>query len=130
MAESEHGTKRQQTLFSADAKAKKQRCQQKHRRSKTLIRKAYELSTKVEADVFLGIRDRATGKIKTFCADKTDIWSSHMSHLVRPSLYWLLHVLQAEYIGLLLPHPRPKNARGLFIPKAIQHRYLDKKEHA
>uniref|UniRef100_A0A093V6R5 Uncharacterized protein n=1 Tax=Talaromyces marneffei PM1 TaxID=1077442 RepID=A0A093V6R5_TALMA len=33
------------------------------------------------AEVFLGIRFRDTGRIKTFCADTTGIWSSHLSHL-------------------------------------------------
>jgi SRF-type transcription factor (DNA-binding and dimerisation domain) len=77
---------RQKTASSADARTKKQTRQAKNRRSHTLIRKAYELSTMAEVDVFLGIRDRATGRVKTFCADNTGIWSEQMSHLVCPSV--------------------------------------------
>jgi hypothetical protein len=35
-----------------------------------------------DAEVFLEIRFRDTGRIQTFCADTTGIWSSHLSHLV------------------------------------------------
>ncbi|QKX62414.1 uncharacterized protein TRUGW13939_09575 [Talaromyces rugulosus] len=83
MADPEHEVKRQKKLSSPDARTqKKQRRQQKSRRSSTLIRKAYDLSELADVDVFLGIRDRTTGRIKTFCSDDdTGFWSSKMSHL-------------------------------------------------
>jgi hypothetical protein len=86
MTDPEHEVKRQEKLSSTDARTQKQRRQIKSRRSNTLIHKAYELSEMVDVDVFLGIRDRATGRIKTFCADDTGFWSSKMSHLVCPSV--------------------------------------------
>ncbi|QGA17405.1 hypothetical protein EYB26_005076 [Talaromyces marneffei] len=60
---------------------KKHKRQQRYRRGGTLLKKAYELSIMADADVFLGIKFRDTGRIKTFCADTTVIWSSHLSHL-------------------------------------------------
>lgn len=65
---------------------KKQNRQRKDRRSKTLFQKACQLSEMTPADVFVGIRFRDTGRIMTFCADNTGIWSSNMSYLV----YYLL----------------------------------------
>ncbi|KAF3406924.1 hypothetical protein DPV78_000276 [Talaromyces pinophilus] len=55
--------------------------QQRNRRGNTLLKKAYELSIIANAEVFLGIRFCNTGRIKTFYADTTGIWSSHLSHL-------------------------------------------------
>ena len=60
---------------------RRQKQQQRNRRGNTLIKKAYELSDIADADVFVGIRFR-DGRVKTFCADKTDFWSSKMSYLV------------------------------------------------
>ena len=70
----------------ASALQKKQKRQRKDRRSKTLFQKACQLSEMTPADVFVGIRFRDTGRVMTFCADETGIWSSNMSHLV----YYLL----------------------------------------
>jgi hypothetical protein len=61
---------------------KKHNRQRKDRRSKTLFQKACQLSELTPADVFVGIRFRDTGRIMTFCADETGIWSSNMSYLV------------------------------------------------
>lgn len=54
---------------------KKQKRQRRDRRGQTLIKKAFEISQLSNADVFLGIRFRDTGKMKTFCADRTRVWS-------------------------------------------------------
>lgn len=96
MGDPEHSAKRQKKLSDAHTKAQKQKRQQKYRRSNTLIQKAYELSTMADVDVFLGIRDRTTGRIKTFCADdKTGFWSSKMEHLV-----WSLSIYSdARYLA-------------------------------
>ncbi|KAH8689045.1 hypothetical protein BGW36DRAFT_262539, partial [Talaromyces proteolyticus] len=60
---------------------KKQRRQRRDRRSQTLIRKAYEISHLSNADIFLGIRLRDTGRMRTFCADSSGIWYSCVSQL-------------------------------------------------
>lgn len=61
---------------------KKRKRQKRHQRGKTLIKKAYEMSAFCNADVCLGIKLRDTGKIMTFCADKTGVWSSFVRYLV------------------------------------------------
>lgn len=83
MADPKDAAKHQKIPSESSTRTQKQRRQQKYRRSNTLVQKAYELSTMADVDVFLGIRDRKTGRIKTFCADdKTGFWSSRMEHLV------------------------------------------------
>ena len=99
MTDSEHAAKRQKMTSNSNPRTKKQERQQKYRRSNTLVRKAYELSTMADVDVFLGIRDRTTGRIKTFCADdKTGFWSSRMEHLV----CFLRSIREASYQKLIL----------------------------
>lgn len=61
---------------------KKRKRQKRHKRGQTLIKKAYEMSAFFNADVCLGIKLRDTGKIMTFCADKTGVWSSFITYLV------------------------------------------------
>jgi hypothetical protein len=87
--------------YSMTMLQKKHKRQQRNRRGGTLLKKAYELSIMADADVFLGIRFRDTGRIKTFCADTTGIWSSHLSHLVS-----FLTTLYAELIetGFILSY--------------------------
>ncbi|KAH8706059.1 hypothetical protein BGW36DRAFT_260076, partial [Talaromyces proteolyticus] len=60
---------------------KRQERQRRDRRGQTLIKKAYEISQLSNADVFLGIRFRDTGKMKTFCADSTGVWSLYVLQL-------------------------------------------------
>jgi hypothetical protein len=64
---------------------KKER-QMRDRRKKSLIKKVYEMSALCDADVFLGIRIRKNGRVSTFCANRTGIWSPFASHLVSPPL--------------------------------------------
>jgi hypothetical protein len=62
---------------------KRNKREQRLRRSQTLLKKAFEISYfDGEADIFVGIRFRDTGRVKTFCADQTGIWSAHCTHLV------------------------------------------------
>lgn len=99
MADLKHEVKRQKKLSSLHSRTQKQRRRLKNRRSNTLIQKAYELSAMADVDVFLDIRDRTTGRIKTFCADdNTEFWSSKMSHLVCPSIKCYTTCLQADLI--------------------------------
>jgi hypothetical protein len=64
---------------------RRQQRQRRDQRQRTLLRKAYEMSKYCDADVFLGVRIRDTGRITTFCADGTGIWSPFISCLVRLS---------------------------------------------
>lgn len=128
MTGSEHPAKRQKKPSNAPERTqKKQRRQQKYRRSNTLIQKAYELSTMADVDVFLGIRDRTTGRIKTFCSDdKTGFWSSRMEHLVDSSLSikFCLYC-KLTFIENSLPYSRAKRARRFFFQKEKQKSYLN-----
>lgn len=64
-------------------KQKRNKREQRLRRSQTLLKKAFEMSHfDSEADIFVGIRFRDTGRVKTFCADQTGIWSAHCTNLV------------------------------------------------
>lgn len=64
-------------------KQKRNKREQRLRRSQTLLKKAFEIShLDGEADIFVGIRFRDTGRVKTFCADQTGIWSAQCTHLV------------------------------------------------
>jgi hypothetical protein len=68
-------------------KQKRNKREQRLRRSQTLLKKAFEISHfDGEADIFVGIRFRDTGRVKTFCADQTGIWSAHCTHLVGSDL--------------------------------------------
>lgn len=62
MTDPEHDAKRQTKPSAAPTRTQNQRRQQKYRRSNTLIQKAYKLSTMADVYVFLGIRDRTTGR--------------------------------------------------------------------
>jgi SRF-type transcription factor (DNA-binding and dimerisation domain) len=77
--------KTHQSHVTQDALQRKQKRQQRNRRGNTLFKKACELSMLTDADVFLGIRFQ-DGRIKTFCADKSSFWLSHISHLVLPRM--------------------------------------------
>jgi hypothetical protein len=61
---------------------KRKKRQKRDRRKKNLIRKAYEFSTLCDADICLGIRIRENGRVFTFCADTSGIWSAFTSNLV------------------------------------------------
>ncbi|KAH8691895.1 hypothetical protein BGW36DRAFT_303564 [Talaromyces proteolyticus] len=60
---------------------RRQQRQRRDQRQSTLFRKAYEMSEYCNADVFLGVRIRDTGRITTFCADGAGIWSPFISCL-------------------------------------------------
>lgn len=94
--------------YSMTILQKKHKRQQRYRRGSTLLKKAYELSIMADAEVFLGIRFRDTGRIKTFCADTTGIWSSHLSHLLS-FLHFLYMFEELIEIGLLLSDTRTQN---------------------
>ncbi|RAL09440.1 MADS-box domain-containing protein [Aspergillus homomorphus CBS 101889] len=55
--------------------------QMRERRREGIIKKASEYSKLCEADVCLGIRLRGSGRVYTFLADQSGIWSSFESHL-------------------------------------------------
>ncbi|KAH8706061.1 hypothetical protein BGW36DRAFT_262496, partial [Talaromyces proteolyticus] len=55
--------------------------QRRYQRGQTLLNKAYEMSDLCDADVFLCIRFRDTGRMKIFYTDETSIWSSCILHL-------------------------------------------------
>ena len=47
-----------------------------------LIKKIYEISIFCNTDIYLSIKLRDTDKIMTFCANKTEIWSTFVTYLV------------------------------------------------
>lgn len=81
---------------------KRHKRQQRNRRGNIRLKKAYELSIMANAEVFLGIRFRDTGRVKTSCADTTGIWPSHLSHLVSKRLVKMREILNYERMLLLL----------------------------
>ena len=56
--------------------------QRRSRRMKNLLLKAVDLSTLCDAEVFLGVRIRETGRVTTFCSDPEGLWSSATLNLV------------------------------------------------
>lgn len=56
--------------------------QRRSRRMKSLLLKAADLSTLCDAEVFLGVRIRETGRVTTFCSDPEGLWSSATMNLV------------------------------------------------
>lgn len=89
--------------------------QQRNRRG-TLIRKAYEFSALVDTDVFVGIRDRKTGRIRTFLADPDGFWSSQLSRLVKAPCCVMFVSRILINAGFLFSHSRTKDAEGFCRP--------------
>ena len=52
------------------------------RRKNSLMKKSYEYSKMCDADMFLGIRLRDSGRVFTFLADSMGFWSGLDSQLV------------------------------------------------
>jgi hypothetical protein len=62
---------------NADTKSQRRRdLQKRNRRTRTLILKAVDMSVLCDADIFLGIQVRETGRVTTFCSNPSGIWSS------------------------------------------------------
>ncbi|EED22499.1 hypothetical protein TSTA_059970 [Talaromyces stipitatus ATCC 10500] len=49
--------------------------QKRNRRMKSLLLKAVDMSILCDAEIFLGIRIRETGRVTTFCSDPEGLWS-------------------------------------------------------
>ena len=69
--------------------------QRRDRRKRSLLRKSYEYGVLCVADVFIGIRDRESGQIFTFCTDQPNPWSHFESQLVWP-YKWFFTSTQAN----------------------------------
>lgn len=67
-----------------------------------MIKRAYEISAFCIADVYLGVRFRDTGRIMTFCADNTGIWSEFVTYLVFHSIP---SISKLTSTGFVLSHP-------------------------
>jgi hypothetical protein len=62
---------------AVDAKLQRRRdLQKRSRRKKNLINKAVQMSILCDAEVYLGIRIKDTGRVTTFCSHPAGIWSS------------------------------------------------------
>lgn len=94
--------------FSQASSAERKKTRQKqYRRTKTLMKKAFEVSRSCEADVFFGVRMKNSGHIYTFCADSTGIWSFISSQLVW-TLLLLLYDLELTQIRNRITRSRIK----------------------
>jgi hypothetical protein len=56
--------------------------QRRSRRMRSLLLKAVDMSILCDAEVFLGVRIRETGRVTTFCSDPEGLWYPATLNLV------------------------------------------------